>query len=210
MTRDEVRKIVEGITDEQLKSILDLHSAGIGKAKADGEKYKTELDTANKQIETITAELDGLKESNASAEDWKAKYEKFKATVDAEKAEAKKAQLEAEKRANMQNRFNAVIGDRKFSHPAIEADYFEKFIAEADKADGRGDNDIFTDLTKDDGQAFVGNTVTVTMAGAKPVGTQRMNRDDIMKIKDPVQRQNMIKQNIKRQTVHFLNSLPTM
>ena len=37
MTRDDLRGIIEGITDEQLKQILDIHSADIGKAKSGAE-----------------------------------------------------------------------------------------------------------------------------------------------------------------------------
>lgn len=33
MTRDQVRNIISGITDEQLQQILDINSADIGKAK---------------------------------------------------------------------------------------------------------------------------------------------------------------------------------
>lgn len=37
MTREEIKKIVEGITDEQLKQILDINSADIGKARRQGD-----------------------------------------------------------------------------------------------------------------------------------------------------------------------------
>ena len=37
MTRDQLRQIIEGITDEQIKSILDINSADIGNAKKPGE-----------------------------------------------------------------------------------------------------------------------------------------------------------------------------
>ena len=45
MTREEIKKIVEGITDEQLKAILDINSADIGKAKKDYDTIKSENDT---------------------------------------------------------------------------------------------------------------------------------------------------------------------
>ena len=33
MTREDLKRIIEGITDEQLKSILDINTTDIGKAK---------------------------------------------------------------------------------------------------------------------------------------------------------------------------------
>ena len=45
MTREDLKRIIERITDEQLKSILYINTADIGKAKKDYETIKSENDT---------------------------------------------------------------------------------------------------------------------------------------------------------------------
>ena len=59
MTRDDLRGIIEGITDDQLKRILDINSADIGKVKADLDKTKGDLETAKKTVLKVVAEVLG-------------------------------------------------------------------------------------------------------------------------------------------------------
>lgn len=70
MKREDVAKVFEGATDEQINAILDMNSADIGKAKGDYDGIKSKLGEANQTIKTITGELQALKDSNATAEDW--------------------------------------------------------------------------------------------------------------------------------------------
>ena len=51
MTREQIKNIFPDITEEQLKAILDINSADIGKAKGDSEKLKEELDNYRKYQE---------------------------------------------------------------------------------------------------------------------------------------------------------------
>ncbi len=65
MTRDELRGIVEGITDEQLKQILDINSADIGKAKGSFKEMQQQLEEANRKLaegENLQAQLDEAKQ----------------------------------------------------------------------------------------------------------------------------------------------------
>ena len=54
MKREDVSKIFEGATDEQINAVLNINSADIGKAKAkaEGERdnYKSQLETATEQL----------------------------------------------------------------------------------------------------------------------------------------------------------------
>lgn len=60
MKREEVAKIFEGATDEQITAILNINSADIGKAKekieAERDNYKTQLETA----QTALKEFEGV------------------------------------------------------------------------------------------------------------------------------------------------------
>jgi len=168
------------------------------------EDLKNQLKEAKNTITAITAELDGLKESNASAEDWKQKYESFKQDVEEKEQAAKEAAAAAEKQANLQARYEAVaVGkDGKpldWTHEAIKNDYFTKFMAALeDKANtGKSDADIFNGLVKDDATAFKG-VQRVTLQGGKPLGMGgTMTRAEISKIKDPIERQKAIADNIE-------------
>ena len=77
------------------------------------------------------------------------------------------------------------MGDKKFSHDAIKADYLKKFAEalESEEYKGKGDIDIFHALTKDDATAFTGVTA-VKLAGGRPSGTSGKTREEIMAIKD--------------------------
>ena len=61
MKREDLKKIIDGITDEQLKAILDLNGADINKTKGEFDTLKGEFDAAKETISTMTTELQGLK-----------------------------------------------------------------------------------------------------------------------------------------------------
>lgn len=165
---------------------------------------KAQLKEAQDTIKTMTTELDGLKESNASAEEWQKKYEDFKKEVDEKEQAAKEQAAAAEKEANLQARYAAVAVGKdgqplEWTHKAIKNDYFAKFTsAIEDKANtGKSDADIFNNLVKDDATAFKG-VQRVTLAGGKPLGMSgAMTRSDISKIKDPIERRKAIATNIE-------------
>ncbi len=50
MTREELKKIVEGVTDEQLDKILGINGADINKAKNGVDALKTELESLKKVL----------------------------------------------------------------------------------------------------------------------------------------------------------------
>ena len=177
MKREELKAIIEGITEEQLKAILDLNGADINKAKGEYDALKSELDTEKKTISTMTEELQSLKASNATAEDWKAKFEQLQKDNAEKEKQAKEEREKAEREENIKNRYNAVCVDKdgnplEWSHEAIKADYLRKFgEAIADSANtGKSDADIFHALTKDDAAAFKTIQPQVNLPGANPIG----------------------------------------
>lgn len=160
MKREDIAKIFEGATDEQINRVLNINSSDIGKAKADYENLKQELITTKQSLTDMKGELQTLKDNNANAADWEKKFNDLSAEI-AEKERQAKADREAKEKADMiENRFNAVVGDRKFTHEAIKADYLHKFGEALDNKDftGKSDADIFHELVKDDKTAFEGVT----------------------------------------------------
>lgn len=177
-----------GLEKDIVDEIFKERGKEIEAEKEKTNKIHAELKEAKETITTMTMELDSLKESNASAEEWRQKYETLQRDVSEKERIAKEEAAAAEKQANLQARYEsaAVSKDGKpleWAHEAIKNDYFTKFAAAVeDKANiGKSDADIFNSLVKDDATAFKGVQV-VTLAGGKPINTHGVSKEDFMKM----------------------------
>lgn len=164
MTREDIRKIFEGATDDQIKALLDINTSDIGKAKKDYSDLETKLKTAQDDLKTVQGTIAELEKSKDDVAALQKTIEDYKA-AEAQRIEAEKA---AAARAEIENRFNKVLGERKFAHDYIKAGVlndFEKALAdEANK--GKGDAEIFDALTKDKQGIFASqNPANVNMGG---------------------------------------------
>lgn len=179
MKREDVSKIFEGATDEQITAILNINSADIGKAKAGYEDLKKELTTAKLSLTDMTGELQTLKDSNANAEDWEKKFNGLQTEIAEKEAAAKADREKAEREAEIKSRYNAVCVDKdgkplEFAHEAIRAEYLKKFgeiLSDTGNAayKGKSDAEIFHALTKDDAAAFKGVQAKVDLRGANQI-----------------------------------------
>ena len=171
MKREELKQIAE-LTDEQIKAIMDLNGADVEKVKAKVTALEADLKEAKEANDKINTEFEALKSSNAGAEEYKSKYEALVAENEAKAKQAEADRILKEKSENISNRFNTVLGEKKFSHDAIREAYLKKFgdALESKDYEGKSDADIFHDLTKDDATAFTGVTA-VKLAGGRPAGT---------------------------------------
>ena len=187
MKREEIKAIFADATDDQLKAVMDLNGADVEKVKSKVTVLETELKEKKADFEKLNTEFEALKTANASGADWKAKFEALQAENIAKEKQAEADRILKEKNDNISNRFNAVLGDKKFSHDAIRDAYLKKFgdALESKDYEGKSDLDIFHDLTKDDSSAFSGVQV-VKLAGGKPQGTggKYSSKDEILAIKD--------------------------
>jgi hypothetical protein len=187
MKREEIKAIFTDATDEQLKAVMDLNGADVEKAKSKITNLENELKEKKADFDNLNKQLDELKNSNATADEWKAKYEALQSDIDAKEKQAQAEKILAEKNENISKRFESVLGDKKFSHDAIRTAYLKKFgdALESKDFEGKSDADVFHALTKDDASAFVGVT-TVKLAGGRPQGTSGKygSKEDILSIKD--------------------------
>lgn len=174
-----------GVEKEVAEKIFAERSKEIEADKAKREKLETELQEKKESLDNLSKEFENLKSSNASAEEYKTKYEALVADNEAKAKKAEADRILAEKNADIEKRFAQCVGDKKFSHDAIKASYLKKFAEalESEEYKGKGDVDIFHALTKDDAAAFTGVTA-VKLAGGRPSGTSGKTRDEIMAIKD--------------------------
>ena len=160
-----------GVEKEVAEKIFAERSKEIEADKAKREKLETELKESKESLDNLSKEFEDLKANNASAEEYKSKYEAVIAENEAKAKQAEADRILAEKNADIEKRFAECVGDKKFSHDAIKADYLKKFAdaLESEEYKGKGDVDIFHALTKDDATAFTGVTA-VKLAGGTPQG----------------------------------------
>lgn len=151
MKREDIKKFFPDATEEQLKGLLDINTADIGKAKGEFEAVKTDLEKANGTLKEYETTIADLKKSAECNEDFKKKFEDLEQRIADEKDEAeKKAKAEAEE-AEYANRFKTVVGEQKWrdelTEKAVYAEFKTALQDEANK--GKGDKDILAALTQD-------------------------------------------------------------
>lgn len=164
----------EAVTDEKLKAF----NAELGKkfvSKADFNAKSDEIKTLKSEKQGLEDEIAKLNENAKNGEDVKAELEALKKQIAEEKAQTENERVQKEKNANIEKRFNECVGDRHFNHEAIRAEYLKKFGEALENKDfeGKGDSDIFKELTQNDSSAFKGVTV-VKLAGGS---SHSINKD---------------------------------
>lgn len=189
MKREDVSKIFEGATDDQISALLNINSKDIGKAKGDYDELKNKLTTANQTISDLQSSVQQLKDSNAGAEDWKQKFKDLDKQVKADAAAAKVAREKAEKEAADLADFESVAVDKdgkplSWAHEAIKQSYFHAYTAA--KADEKNKSktgaDIFHELTKDDAAAFKGVQASVQLKGNNRMSGASITKEDFKKM----------------------------
>lgn len=151
MKREDIKKIFPDATEEQLKGLLDINTADIGKAKGEFEAVKTDLEKANGTLNEYETTIADLKKSAEGNEDFKKKFENLEQRIADEKAEAEKKAKEEAEEAEYSNRFKTVVGEQKWrdalTEKAVYAEFKTALQDEANK--GKGDKDILAALTQD-------------------------------------------------------------
>lgn len=155
-----------------------LNSKGIKLADLSSGKYadvdkltkaNADLKTANDSITKLTNELQALKDSNATAEDWKKKFEDLQEEIKTKEDAAKKA---AEDQA-LTDAITAVFGDKKFTSDYVRNGIIADMKSEIAKPEnkGKGYAEIFENLTKDKEGLFENPNPPADMTGMGYVNT---------------------------------------
>ena len=151
MKREDIKKFFPDATDEQLKGLLDINTADIGKAKGELETVRADLEKANGTLNEYETTIADLKKSAEGNEDFKKKFENLEQRIADEKAEAEKKAKEEAEEAEYSNRFKTVVGEQKWrdalTEKAVYAEFKTALQDEANK--GKGDKDILAALTQD-------------------------------------------------------------
>ncbi len=166
MKREEIKSIIDGITDEQLEKLLNLNNADVEKAKG---RIQAQLDSANEELKTAKETITTLEANKGDAAALEAEIQRYKDADAKREEEAKKAK----EKADMDNRFSAVLGDKEFSSDFARDGVYAKFAAAvADPANkGKGDAELFSGLTKDVDGVFKSKNPPAKMGGVKKTYT---------------------------------------
>lgn len=150
---------------------------------------KNRFDEVNKQLKAqkdIVAERDkqieALEAVSGDAEKYKKDLEDLKADIAAKDAERERLAKEAALEAEYKERFAGVVGDNKWRDELTEKAVFEAFkSALNDTANkGKGDKDIFDELTKD--KSYYENPNPLDMTGMGNVNTGNLDDAAIREI----------------------------
>lgn len=151
MKREDIKKIFPDATEEQLKGLLDINTADIGKAKGELEAVKADLEKANGTLREYETTIADMKKSAEGNEDFKKKFEELEQRIADEKAETEKKAKEEAEEAEYSNRFKTVVGEQKWrdelTEKAVYAEFKTALQDETNK--GKGDKDILAALTQD-------------------------------------------------------------
>lgn len=151
MKREDIKKIFPDATEEQLKGLLDINTADIGKAKGELETVRADLEKANGTLREYETTIADMKKSAEGNEDFKKKFEDLEQRIADEKAAAEKKAKEEAEEAEYSNRFKTVVGEQKWrdalTEKAVYAEFKTALQDEANK--GKGDKDVLAALTQD-------------------------------------------------------------
>lgn len=153
MTRDELRGIVEGISDEQLKKILDINSLDIGKAKKQTEELEKQLEDREIKMNEMESRIAELEKNQHEADEIRKRADELQKVVD-ERNEADKAEL---LKQEFCRRFDAVSEGAMFVNDFTRAGVFEQFKAAVldEKNIGKADSEIYGQLIEGKENMFV-------------------------------------------------------
>ena len=180
MTRSELKEF--GIEDKAvIDKIMDSYGVGVEKAKADTETLKSQMAEKDKAITELNEKI---KAFDGTGETLKELQEKVQ-TYEQKETERQEAEKQAQIDAELKSRFMAVVGENKFKHADIENGRFNAFKESLakDEFKGKGDADIFAEITKDM-DLYVnpqqekitmpgGNVKTTTMSGVEEAFLRR-------------------------------------
>lgn len=139
MKREDVSKIFEGATDDQINAILDINSKDIGNAKAKSDSLTAQINTLNDQIKQRDADLTAMRDKlNAAQADAGKLTEAQTALSDlqAKYAADQKAWDEQKKAQAYEFAVKSKAGEMKFTSNAAKNDFVRSAIEKGMQLDG--------------------------------------------------------------------------
>lgn len=138
-----------GVDEALIEKIMAENGKDVESAKAGVARQKEELAAANEALQKANETIAALEASKADADALQKQIDEYRQADEARKAEEKAAA----ERAELLERMDAAMGDRKLLHPRMRDLLAEDFKAALhDRANrGKSDAEIFDSITKDQG-----------------------------------------------------------
>lgn len=163
MTREDLKGIINGITDEQLNQILDINSKDIGKALNKADDLKKEVEKLKNDIKEKNDSITELKNNVNNVDELKNKLEEYeKREIEREEKEKRDA-IEKE----LIDRFSKFTSDKKFINELTKDGIFKEFkdAVSQEENKGKGDKEIFESIVKDRANIFENPNRPADIAG---------------------------------------------
>lgn len=181
-----------GIEEDKIEQIIDAHAETVDSLKDKAEQYEANA----KKLKDVQKKLDDLK---ADGGDWQQKYEKEHSDFEAYKSDVEGKAAKANKTAA----YRQILLDSGIPEKRVDtvlkasADVIDKI--ELDKDNKPKNADKLTETVKSEWADFIPVTNTKGAKTPNPpanTGGTPKSKKEIFEIKDPVQRQAAIKENI--------------
>lgn len=188
MTRKALKAM--GLTEEQIDSIIEMHTETVDGLREQVNTYKADA----QKLPTIQKELDDLKKGNG--EDWKSKYEAEKTAHDKTKSDHAAEKTAAENERLFRAELTAVGITGKRADQIVKLTDLKQFATENG---AYKDAKAVQDHIRTEYSEFVPTThtngATVPNPPANNGSGKYTSREEIMKIKDAGERQKAIAEN---------------
>lgn len=181
-----------GIEEEKIEQIIDAHAETVDSLKEKAEQFEDDA----KKLKTVQRELDDLK---AEGGDWQQKYEKEHADFETFKNDIEGRELKAKKT----EAYKQILIDSGIPEKRLQA-ILKASADVVDSLEFDSDNkpknvDTLTETIKKEWSDFI--PVENTSGANTPTppsntGGAAKTKEEILTIKDPVERQRAIKENI--------------
>lgn len=187
-----------GLNDEQVQAIIDGHMESVTGLQDEVDKYKTTAETHAKNLAKVQKELDELKdasEKNEGKNPYKVKYDALKEEFDAYKTDVENKATKATK----EDAYRKILAECGVSEKRIAAVLKVSDIdaIELDKDGNIKGVDKLKDSIKKEWEDFIPTTSTQGATTPNPPANNggKMTKEQIMGIKDTVERQKAMLEN---------------
>lgn len=195
MTRDEIKAIIDGVTDEQINKILDIYGRDLAKQKQASKDAQAELSKVKDQLEEKDKTIKQLEAAGGDVEKMRQELESYKQAEAQRQKDEENARLDA----ILTQTAETALKDKQFVNDVTRAHYLgELKKAISDKANkGKTPDDLFAEMTKDAQGIFANpQDQRVTIPPVDKGGAPTMTKEQIMQIKDRGERRAAIAANM--------------
>ena len=172
MKREELNRIFEGASKEQIDQVMALNGADVTREQ---QRVKAELEDATARLARAGETIRALEASAGDAERLRSEIEAYKW---AEMKRAEEARRSAE-RAELMERMDAVLAGRSFVSERLREPVADDFAAALKDRRNRGRTDaaIFEEMTRDKGYFLSQNPAPENMGGFAAIDSGRSRSD---------------------------------